>query len=84
VSRPGVDAQDDARVTKHLQALLTALQGAPGRTLTNHEVRQVAGVRGMARVHDLQQRGYRIDVRKQDRSTWLVRYLGVDGQPALF
>ena len=72
-----MDAEDHGRVAKHLQRLLAALQ--IHGVLTNHQVRAIAGSRGMARATELKHMGHPITTRKIDGATWEVRY----GQPAL-
>ena len=67
-----MDAQDHGRVAKHLARLLAALQ--IHGVLTNHQVREIAGSRGMARATELKNMGHPITTRKIDRSTWEVRY----------
>lgn len=67
-----MDKQDAERISSHLRKLLDALRERG--VLTNHQVRRIAGSRGMARANELQKKGYPITVRKLDRSTWEVRY----------
>jgi len=67
-----MDAEDHGRVAKHLARLLAALQ--IHGVLTNHQVREIAGSRGMARATELKNMGHPITTRKIDRSTWEVRY----------
>jgi hypothetical protein len=76
------DDDDRKRLSKHLQRLLDQLKTR--RRLTNHEVRQIAGSRGMGRVHDLIQRGHAIEVRKDSGSTWLVIYHAAPEQLSMF
>ena len=78
-----VDRQDEQRISGHLKRLLDELRSR--RTLTNHEVRQIAGSRGMARVNTLiRDFGFDIDVRKDHGATWLVTYRGRrQAQPSL-
>lgn len=68
-----MDTQDRERIAHHLQKLLDELKAR--RVMTNHEVRRVAGSRGMGRVNDLIKLHHQpIYVRKIDRSTWEVRF----------
>lgn len=67
-----MDAEDAGRMAKHLTTLLDVLRAK--RVLTNVEVRQIAGSRGMGRVNELQKRGEPITVRKLTGSIWEVRY----------
>lgn len=67
-----MDTEDAGRIAKHLSNLLEALKAK--RVLTNTEVRQIAGSRGMGRVNELQKRGEPITVRKLTGSIWEVRY----------
>ena len=69
-----MDAEDRLRTRKHLARLRDALKERP--VWTNHELRAKFGSRALARINELQQEGYRIEVRKFDRSTWTVEYLG--------
>ncbi len=68
-----VDREDAVRLKGNRERLLDALRAAPDRTLTNHQVRAIAGSRGMGRVNELIHSGYDIEVTKQRGATWLVR-----------
>lgn len=72
-----MDAEDHGRIAKHLERLLAALQ-IKG-VLTNVEVREIAGSRGMARATELKHLGHPITTRKLKGGLWEVRYQ----QPAL-
>jgi hypothetical protein len=67
-----MDAEDHGRVAKHLARLLAALQ--IHGVLTNHQVREIAGSRGMARATELKNMGHPISTRKLAGSVWEVRY----------
>ena len=72
-----MDTEDALRISAHLRRLLETLQRLG--TMTNHEVRALAGSRGMGRVNDLQKKGYPITVRKLKGADWEIRW----DQPAL-
>lgn len=67
-----MDTEDHGRIAKHLQRLLAALQ-IKG-VLTNVEVRELAGSRGMGRVSELTHMGHPITTRKLRGGLWEVRY----------
>lgn len=67
-----MDSEDAVRLSKYLAKLLDVLQVK--RVLTNHEVRAIAGSRGMARVTELKALGHPITTRKLAGSTWQVVY----------
>jgi len=74
-----VDREDGRRISAKQQTLLDALRSK--RVLTNHEVRAIAGARGMGRVNELiNDFGHHIDVKKDSGSTWLVTYVGGPGE----
>ena len=67
-----MDTEDAVRISKHLAKLLDALKTAG--VLTNHQVREIAGSRGMGRVNELQKLGHPITTRKLKGGLWEVRY----------
>ncbi len=67
-----MDAEDHGRIAKHLACLLAALQ-IKG-VMTNVEVREIAGSRGMARCSELKHMGHPITTRKLRGGLWEVRY----------
>lgn len=67
-----MDTEDHGRIAKHLERLLAALQLAG--VLTNVQVREIAGSRGMARATELKNMGHPITVRKLTGAIWEVRY----------
>jgi len=72
-----MDHEDTIRTLSNKQKLLAALKRR-GR-LTNHEARHIGGARAMGRIHELQQSGEPITVRKLKGATWEIRF----AQPAL-
>jgi len=67
-----MDAEDNARISKHLAKLRDALRERG--VMSNHEVRRVAGSRGMGRVNTLVKMGLPITVRRIKGADWEVRW----------